>query len=118
MTRLPSTTCLFALIVLSLTAGAAAAAPNQDLVKAELLADTTAVRAGEPFTVGVLFRLKPEWHVYWTNPGDSGAPVTVRFQLPEGFTAGPVQYPVPVRFVQPGDMVGYGYHDALLLTAE
>ena len=44
---------------------------SDHLVKAELLADVSSVKPGEPFTVGVLLKMKPHWHVYWKNPGDS-----------------------------------------------
>src|SRR5205823_13799940 len=94
------------------------AAPKKDMVKAQLLADTTAVKPGEPFTVGLLLDIEPDWHVYWTNPGDSGAPTTVTFKLPKGFTVGETEYPVPIKFPQPGDVVGYGYKESVLLTAK
>src|SRR5687768_7951944 len=102
--------------LLGLLAAPALAQPNQDLVKAKLLADVSAVKPGEAFTVGLRLSIEPGWHVYWTNPGDSGAPTSVKLKLPAGFKAGPVQYPVPIRFNQPGDVLGYGYEDELMLT--
>jgi thiol:disulfide interchange protein DsbD len=98
-------------------AGAARAQPK-DPAKVDLLADVSAVKPGEPFTVGVRFRMDPGWHVYWLNPGDSGQPPEVTWKLPDGFTAGPLQFPVPKRFEQPGEIVGYGYEDEVLLTAK
>jgi DsbC/DsbD-like thiol-disulfide interchange protein len=94
----------------------AIAQSKQELVKAELLADVAAVKAGEAFTVGVRLTIEPGWHVYWTNPGDSGAPTTVKLKAPAGFKVGPVQYPVPIRFMQPGDVLGYGYEHEVLLA--
>jgi thiol:disulfide interchange protein DsbD len=41
---------------------------GRELVKAELLADTTAVVPGKPFTVGVLLKMAPHWHTYWKFP--------------------------------------------------
>ena len=40
-----------------------------------------------------------------------------QWKLPKGFTAGPLRWPVPVAFVQPGDIAGYGYEHTVLLTA-
>lgn len=117
MRPLPIFITLAALSIFPWPLWAARAAPGDKLVRATLLADVSAVRPGQPFTVGVLFKIEPKWHVYWTNPGDSGAPTEVKFTAPDGFTVGDVQYPVPVKFNQPGDLVGYGYEDALLLTA-
>src|SRR4051794_15776316 len=106
------------LVAMILAANAVAVAsppPPKDLVKAELRADVKTVRPGERFTVGVLLKIKPGWHVYWLNPGDSGLPTRVKFNLPEGFTAGPLKYPLPVRFDQAGGILGYGYHDEVML---
>ncbi|MGH7213535.1 MAG: protein-disulfide reductase DsbD domain-containing protein [Tepidisphaeraceae bacterium] len=92
-------------------------APPKELVKARLLADTTAIKPGEPFTVGVLLKIEPAWHVYWKNPGDSGLPTRVKWTLPEGFSAGELQYPLPTHFDQPGDIAGFGYEDEVMLLA-
>src|SRR5436309_1360323 len=105
------------LVVATLMGRAAVGAPPKDLVTAALLADVDSVKAGKPFTLGVLLKIKPGWHVYWKNPGDSGLPTRVTWKLPEGFTADELRFPIPTRFDPPGDIIGYGYHDELLLTA-
>jgi DsbC/DsbD-like thiol-disulfide interchange protein len=94
------------------------AQPKSDLVQVELMADVSAVKPGEPFRIGVLLHIAPRWHVYWLNPGDSGLATSVHFKLPAGFKAGPVQFPVPRRLMQPGDVVNYGYEDQVLLLAK
>ena len=86
-------------------------------VEPRLVASTAHVEPGKPFEVGVLFHIQRGWHVYWHNPGDAGLPTSVRWTLPDGFTAGPLRWPVPERFEQPGGVVGYGYDDTLLLAA-
>lgn len=105
-----------ALALLAPSSRLAAAQPKPELVKAELLADVSAVKAGEPFTLGVLLHISPGWHIYWINPGDSGLATSVRFTLPPGFVAGPLQFPVPRRLEQPGNVVNFGYEDKVLLT--
>ncbi|HWE93338.1 MAG TPA: protein-disulfide reductase DsbD domain-containing protein [Tepidisphaeraceae bacterium] len=95
----------------------ARAAPPASPVKATLLADVSAIKPGEPFTVGVLLEMEPEWHVYWTNPGESGLAPSVKFTLPPGFSTSPLAFPVPTRFDQPDNAVAYGYRDRVLLTA-
>ena len=49
-------------------------------------------------------RTKPGWHGYWQNPGDAGLPMDVQWQLPKGFAAGPLRYPVPTRLTVAGLM--------------
>ena len=87
-----------------------------DLVKAQLVADTTAIRPGEQFTVGVLLNIAPQWHVYWLNPGDSGIATSIRFNVPAGYEVGELRWPVPKRFIASG-IVGYGYEEQVLLSA-
>ncbi len=103
------------LAVSTLIATASAEAPEKDLVKAESLVSATAIKPGEPFKVGVRFKIEPEWHIYWINPGESGEATKVEWTFPEGYKVGPLEYPVPVNFPQPGDMKGYGYLDEVML---
>ncbi|MBI4530052.1 MAG: hypothetical protein HY709_00895 [Candidatus Latescibacteria bacterium] len=104
------------LSILALATDLAATIPELHPVRVELLANVATVNQGETLTLGVLFRLKPGWHIYWKNPGDAGLPTSVRFILPEGWGAGQLRWPVPMRFDQPGDIVGYGYADSVLMT--
>ncbi len=118
------------MVGLLLAAGVAFAAPPQlpappgtfqpkpaDLVGAKLLADVSAVAGGKPFRLGVLLEMAEEWHVYWRNPGDAGLATEIDWTLPEGFTAGPLQWPIPKTFRQEGGITSYGYEGAVLLTA-
>ena len=55
-----------------------------DNVRAELLADASAIKPGEPFWVGLRQTIRPKWHTYWKNPGDSGLPTEITWKLPDG----------------------------------
>ena len=77
-----------------------AAARAQDPVKLELLSDVSAIEPGASFKVAVRAEIDEGWHIYWNNPGESGLPTLVTWTLPEGFEAGPLNYPVPHRYVQ------------------
>ncbi len=68
-----------------------------DSVEVELVADRDSIRAGEPFKLGLRIRHDPHWHTYWRNPGDSGLPTVFELKLPEGFRAGPIQWPAPAQ---------------------
>lgn len=80
----------------------------KDLVKAELVAETPSVAPATTLWVDLHLAIKPGWHVYWRNPGDSGLPTTIEWKLPSGFSAGGILWPVPERFVQAG-IGNYGY---------
>jgi len=88
---------------------------GKTLVKASLLADTTAIVPGQPFQVGLLLEMEPGWHTYWEYSGDSGLPTTISWSLPAGFAAGAIQWPVPEAKVEPGDIQVYAYSGRVLL---
>ena len=100
------------------TPGRAQMHDGVELVKAELIADTTAVAPGKPFTVGLRLKMAPHWHTYWQYSGDAGLPTKITWQLPDGFKAGPIQWPVPEKIVSPGDIINYGYDDEVVLLTE
>ena len=91
---------------------------GKQLVKAELLADTNAVVPSKPFTVGLLLRMAPGWHTYWKFPGDAGLPSELKWKLPEGWKIGEIQWPIPLKTTDPGDIQTYGYQDEVLLMQE
>jgi thiol:disulfide interchange protein DsbD len=86
-------------------------------VKASLIAEADAVRPGHPLAVGVRLEMQKGWHTYWRNPGDSGLPTRVRWDLPAGFAAGEIRWPYPARF-RTGPLVSYGYENVVLLPVE
>ena len=91
---------------------------GRELVKAELLADTSAIVPGKPFTVGLLLRMVPGWHTYWQFPGDAGIPTEIKWKLPTGWKVGEIQWPIPLKLSEPGDIQIYGYHDEVLLMQQ
>src|ERR1044072_7760419 len=66
-----------------------------DNVRAELLSDVSAVKPGEPFWVGLRQTMRPKWHTYWKNPGESGLPTEIAWTLPAGVMADPIVWPGP-----------------------
>src|SRR5712691_5196974 len=88
---------------------------GRQLVEAKLLADTATVVPGRPFTAGLLLKMAPGWHTYWQFPGDAGIPTEMKWNLPPGWKAGPMQWPIPLKLTEPGDIQIYGYHDEVLL---
>jgi DsbC/DsbD-like thiol-disulfide interchange protein len=81
----------------------------------ELLSLQADAAPGAELLVGVHFVLEKGWHIYWINPGDSGQPPVFQWQLPAGFTAGPIEWPRPERMQSSSQLADYGYHDDVLL---
>src|SRR6059058_299658 len=88
---------------------------GRQLVKAELLADTNAIVPGKSFTAGLLLRMAPGWHTYWKYAGDAGLPTEIKWNLPPGWRVGEIQWPIPLKTNDPGDIQTYGYQDEVLL---
>ena len=82
------------------------------------MADTTTVVPGQSFSAGLLLKMVPGWHTYWQFPGDAGIPTEMKWKLPPGWKAGPMQWPVPLKLREPGDIQIYGYHDEVLLMMQ
>ena len=99
--------------------GNALAAPvvKTEHVEAELIAEKAAFQTGKPATVGLKLRMEPQWHTYWKNPGDSGLPTKIEWVLPEGWKAGPIQWPYPMP-LPVGPLMNYGYEDEVVLLTE
>ena len=83
-------------------------------IRVELVSQRNSIRPGQDFRVGLHFRLDKGWHIYWSNPGDSGQPPSVQWQLPPGFQAGPIEWPYPER-LEHSPLVDYGYEGEVLL---
>ncbi|HEY6293623.1 MAG TPA: protein-disulfide reductase DsbD domain-containing protein [Terriglobia bacterium] len=81
----------------------------------ELLSLETKARPDAKLLVGVHFVLEKGWHIYWINPGDSGQSPSFQWQLPEGFSAGSIEWPRPERMQSSSELTDYGYHDEVLL---
>lgn len=73
--------------------------------------DKDAIVAGESFRIAFKQSIHSGWHTYWINPGDSGAETRLEWDpVPEGVTAGDIQWPTPERL--PYDtLVNFGYSD-------
>ncbi|MDE2415120.1 MAG: thioredoxin family protein [Comamonadaceae bacterium] len=100
---------------IQLKTSASAASVQTEHVRAELVAQAPeGVGPGKPLQLGLLFTHTPDWHTYWKNPGDSGLPTQLEWQLPAGLDAGEIAWPVP-RKIPIGHLANYGYEGTVLL---
>jgi thiol:disulfide interchange protein len=84
-------------------------------LRAELLAHAPdGIAPGKQVWVGLQLAHQPHWHTYWLNPGESGLPTQLQWQLPAGVTAGDIQWPTPKK-IPTGNLANYGYEDTVLL---
>lgn len=95
---------------------------GEDAVKAAF-AVVGEARAGATVRVAATFDIIPDWHIYWENPGESGAPTQVELEVPEGcvVTKGAngkprLDFPVPSVFTH-GETV-FGYERSVTISVE
>ena len=105
------------LLALAPASALAASTGKSRYVEVALVSEADSIRPGQPFRVGLRLKMAPGWHTYWKNPGDAGLPTKLTWTLPEGFTAGPIQWPRPERISLP-PLMSYGYNDEVLLPVE
>lgn len=97
-------------IWLAIAPPAAANPVQSDRATVHLVSETESLQPGEPFWVGWHFQMRDGWHVYWRNPGDSGAAPAIAWRLPDGFEAGAIAWPHPERLPF-GPLMNFGYED-------
>ncbi len=86
-----------------------AAGPQRtERIEAELVPMSSWAAPGSTAVVAVKQTIRPGWHTYWRNPGDSGGATTLTWTLPQGVRAGDIVWPVPERQRIAG-LMNYGY---------
>jgi thiol:disulfide interchange protein DsbD len=80
----------------------------------ELISENPWISVGHRINLGLWFQLEKGWHIYWINPGDSGEPPRVNWQLPTGITVGEIEWPTPRR-LGTSTVVDFGYEGAVTL---
>ena len=103
---------LFVLLA-SLVLGLSPARAAHTHVTLLLAADTA--RPGDTVLAGIELQMDPGWHTYWQNPGESGIPTQIKWNLPPGVTAGDIQWPLPHK-LPPAEVTTYGYVDDVMLV--
>jgi len=83
-------------------------------VHARLVAEDLSVPPGGTITVALEENIRDGWHTYWINPGDAGAPSEIKWSLPQGWSAGAIEWPTPKR-LPVGPLMDYGYEGKLWL---
>ena len=82
-----------------------------------LVSDQSGIVPGQTFTVALHQKIAPGFHTYWENPGTVGLPTSIRWQLPPGFKASPIQWPLP-KVQRMTVYCVWGYQNEVLLLTD
>ena len=63
--------------------------------EAEMIAEAKTIAAGSSFRVALKLEHPTGWHSYYRNSGGIEQSPAIDWKLPDGFTAGPIQWPAP-----------------------
>ncbi len=107
-------------IVLALFAlpALAASSAQREHYAVSLVAEQSSLAAGGG-RLSLAFRIAPKagWHIYWSNPGDTGYAPATDWTMASGFRAGPLQHPAPTRLVLQG-LVSYVHEGPVTLLQD
>ncbi len=78
----------------------AAASPwaRTDQSAVRLISPASGTGAAETVRLGLHFRLKPGWKIYWRSPGDAGIPPSIDWKGSRNFKSADIRWPLPERF--------------------
>jgi thiol:disulfide interchange protein DsbD len=101
------------LLSAALPARAASSSADAPHVHVQLVVPESTLAPGKPARAALYFKINDGWHIYWKNPGDAGLPPNIKWTLPAGVTAGPLQFPAPKRLPLP-PLMDFGYENEAL----
>jgi DsbC/DsbD-like thiol-disulfide interchange protein len=100
-------------LIFSTICSISSAAVRSGKAEAAWLSATSAYEVGKPVQTAVRLVLDEHWHTYWINPGEGGMKISVKWELPAGWTAGSLDHPSPKRFMT-GELAGFGYEGTVI----
>ena len=106
-------------LIAGLSVPATAAGPpghllGDNVVKAQLVFDSTTIGAGGSTEATIELTPAPGWHLYGPEHGDAGAPPDIAWTLPPALRAGNIEFPQSTRVVTRG-LTTYEYHGPVAL---
>lgn len=81
---------------------------------AELILASDQVTPGSELKAAFRLTMEPGWHTYWKYPGEVGLPTEAKWELPQGWSAEPLEWPAP-HFLETAGLVSYAYEKEVLI---
>ncbi len=96
----------------------ASAISKTDFTELRLLSSTVTTGNAKKVSLGLYFKLKKGWKVYWRSAGDAGYPPQLDWKGSENLDRAEIRWPVPVRYSILGfETLGYKKEVVLPITA-
>ncbi len=88
-----------------------------DHISSRLVAESSRPVPGSQIALAVNLKPLPGWHIYWSNPGDSGYAPRFSWSVPVGFVVGPMEHPLPTVLSPGGIAINVHAGETSLLTS-
>lgn len=88
-----------------------------DYTEVRLISAITSVGNQKTIPLGLHFKLKDGWKIYWRSPGDAGFPPRLNWSGSDNLAAAAIKWPAPKRF----SILGFdtqGYKDEVVFPLE
>ena len=116
---------ILGLVIVLLAAGAgpataregASAWASNDHAAVRLVSAAGGLGAEGAVRLGLEFRLRPGWKIYWRSPGDAGIPPRVDWRGSDNLAAAEMRWPLPERYTIFG-LTTLVYGDTVILPIE
>lgn len=112
-----ATICLWTFLMASVSHAAESEVVDTGRVNAQLVSNHDDVAPGQELYVALRTLMDPKWHTYWLNPGDSGEPVSISWELPEELSAGDIVWPLP-EAIPTGPLTNYGFENEVFFPVK
>ena len=107
-------TRLLFIFLLLLTGVASSQLFGKPHTQAQLVLSQSKVAPGSELKAVFRLTMEEHWHTYWKYAGEVGLPTEAAWELPEGWEASPIQWPVP-DFLDTAGGISYAYENEVLL---
>ncbi len=87
-----------------------------DISSSQLVIENNKMIRGQAAYIDFKIILKDGWHTYWINPGDSGYPLMIDWDLPPGIDIGPINWPAPKRLPY-GGLTNFGFSNEVTFAS-
>ena len=87
---------------------------EMDMVDVRLISTLTKID-NDNFYVGLEFNLKPDWKIYWRQPGDSGQPPKLDFTNSKNLKSYELQWPYPTKELEGANILTNVYKNNVII---
>ncbi len=87
---------------------------KMDMVDVSFISTLTKINKNN-FYIGLEFKLKPDWKIYWRQPGDSGMPPKLDFSSSKNLKSFELQWPYPIKELEAANILTNVYKNNVII---